>query len=393
MRAAPPSMGDRWTYLNSDERALAKLMNLQKFSQGEIAKTLRKERLLRGGAKMGPTVSAVSRLLSGETHRYDKAKRRGRGKKTSDAEHKRMEKTLIKERASTDVEVPVRVVLNKTKGDDGLPLSTKISDRTGRRRLNDLEYFWLAPRAKPEQTEGDRVKRSAFGKRWRRCAKARFGSEFAYVDLKTWAPYTTVAGRAFSQSSRVKRIWRKRKTGDSLNTKGGVTKPGYKHRRGASGKSRCYFTLICNGKIEVFHHVKTRWNTERWLELLRGPVKEAMTRCGAKYLLRDGDPNAFDTHLGKAEEAKMPWTTIQIPPRSPDLNPCDYALWAAIKKKLLVHEVEQLKGQGEKVAVWWARLERTALELEDAVVRKLCLGMKRRIEEVATNGGGWVKRD
>jgi hypothetical protein len=258
--------------------------------------------------------------------------------------------------------------------------------------LNERKYEALKPREKPEQKAEDRDKREEFGKRWsveEPQTKEQWETDWAYVDCKTYAPYTTVAGRNYVDRTRVYKQWRKRTEG--LNAE--LTKPGKKHRRGASGPGRMYFTLVANGTVHVFEQTG-KWCTATWLRILCGPVRKAMKKAGCKFLLRDGDPQAFATYAGRAQEGRLRiFKTMQLPPRSPDLNPCDFALWEAIKIEMAKYEEKQLKGVNEKPAVFWQRLEDTARGLSEETVRKLCGSMHRRVSEVATNGGCWIKAD
>ena len=75
-------------------------------------------------------------------------------------------------------------------------------------------------------------------------------------------------------------------------------------------------------------------------------------------------------------------------PRSPDLNPLDFSIWAAIDKKALAgHKA------GEGMAAYKARLRRTALNMPRAEVRKAVEGIKTRAHAIFAADGGNIKRD
>ena len=109
-------------------------------------------------------------------------------------------------------------------------------------------------------------------------------------------------------------------------------------------------------------------------------------------LVRDNDP-VWSSAASESREAAMPWETKKLPPRSPDLNPCDYGLWDAILRTMKKHEDEVLGDATEKQADYWARLETTALGLSEASMKKLCGSMARRMKELTTNGGFYIKSD
>jgi len=52
-----------------------------------------------------------------------------------------------------------------------------------------------------------------------------------------------------------------------------------------------------------------------------------------------------------------------IPPRSPDLNPCDYALWTEINKRMRQQELKWKNTRRETRDEYLRRLRRTATRL------------------------------
>ncbi len=384
MRPVRPAMpmGGTFPHLNVDERALAKLMHEQKYSVGKVAAKLRADRELRGGGT-GPTVSAVSRLLSGVTHRYDKQKPKGRKRKTTKKQDRALISTLRRVRSRTAGEVPVRVVQHKS-GLDGT-----VGERTVRRRFNEAGYFSLAPRRKPEQTPEDCAKREVFARLYRAVSKRKWRDDWAYCDCKRYAAYTSKKGREYTRAQAVRRVWRKKTEG----TAKGCHKPGFKHRRGTGKVSRVYFALIARGKVQTFHWVKGRMSKKVWAKILKKVVKPKMDELGLTKLLRDGDPTSFGTKYCRKIEEKLGLEVTQLPPRSPDLNPCDFSLWAAIRKIMRAYEDLYLGEETEKEEDFWTRLETSALGLSSAVVYKMCGSMHGRVSELTRNGGAWLKRD
>jgi hypothetical protein len=107
------------------------------------------------------------------------------------------------------------------------------------------------------------------------------------------------------------------------------------------------------------------------------------------------DPQAFATYAGRAAEDKLLhlFETMQLPPRSPDLNPLDYKVWLAVRAKMRAIEKDFAKGFKEKLAAYWARLERTALGLSKETVDKITGDMHRRVAELVKTHGKFVSKD
>ena len=90
-------------------------------------------------------------------------------------------------------------------------------------------------------------------------------------------------------------------------------------------------------------------------------------------------------------EGAMSWQTLKPPPHPPDCNPCDFGLWSMITRTMEQHEDEGLKGAPEKPADYWERLGQTAADLGEAPLRKLCGSMGRRMLELKSAKGAYIK--
>jgi len=88
-----------------------------------------------------------------------------------------------------------------------------------------------------------------------------------------------------------------------------------------------------------------------------------------------------DRWIGRGEEAPIQW-----PPRSPDLNPCDFFLWGALKTKIYevqINSAEQL----------WNRIQNAvnALQENEDVLRRVHFNFLRRIELCINERGGHIE--
>eukprot|EP00973_Karenia_brevis_P027118 3740784-Karenia_brevis.AAC.1 len=50
--------------------------------------------------------------------------------------------------------------------------------------------------------------------------------------------------------------------------------------------------------------------------------------------MEDNDPSGYKSHSAEAKKASLHITPICLPPRSPDLNPLDFSVWAEINKRM-----------------------------------------------------------
>ena len=79
--------------------------------------------------------------------------------------------------------------------------------------------------------------------------------------------------------------------------------------------------------------------------------------------------------------------TLDLPPRSPDLNVLDYSLWHAINVRMRKQEAAFDKSKKESPAEYLAHLRRVALGLPTADVMKAVGDMKRRCAAIAAAKG------
>lgn len=85
--------------------------------------------------------------------------------------------------------------------------------------------------------------------------------------------------------------------------------------------------------------------------------------------------------IGRGQEAPIQW-----PPRSPDLNPCDFFIWGALKTKVYevqINNAEQL----------WNRIQNAvnALRENDDVLRRVHFNFLRRVDLCINEGGGHIE--
>ena len=86
------------------------------------------------------------------------------------------------------------------------------------------------------------------------------------------------------------------------------------------------------GKVRVWEDMGNKWSGEAASNLYAGPLLRALKRASPSkkrfLILEDNDPTGFKSQKGRGAKTECKINVLAIPPRSPDLNPCDYALWA-----------------------------------------------------------------
>ena len=81
---------------------------------------------------------------------------------------------------------------------------------------------------------------------------------------------------------------------------------------------------------------------------------------------------------------------MDLPPRSPDLNVLDYALWSAINRAMRLQERSFRKSKRESKEECMIRLKKTAMSLSRFLVTKSVKDMHKRVRKIAAAGGGLI---
>ena len=97
---------------------------------------------------------------------------------------------------------------------------------------------------------------------------------------------------------------------------------------------------------------------------------------------RLNDPTGFKARAGVQAKAAVGIKAFEIPKRSPDLNVCDYALWAAVNRKMRRQEKKIPRAKRETPAEHIARLRRAAHSLTPAFINKSIGDLRRRCQRL-----------
>jgi hypothetical protein len=115
-----------------------------------------------------------------------------------------------------------------------------------------------------------------------------------------------------------------------------------------------------------------KWCSQVAADMYAGPIRKALQRefPGRRSwtVLEDNDPSGFRSRAGLAAKEAAKIVSFEIPKRSPDLNVCDYALWAEVNRRMRCQEKRMAPNKRETRSAFKARLRRTALRLPETFV-------------------------
>ena len=358
--------------------------------------TDREEELLRRWKKDGRSLTDMM-ALSGRSrqtiidHTNLKKKKgpgSGRPKKLSDKDFKKLNSSLIRLQKKSDcnTEITIKNVIEAA--------SIDVSERVALDLFHDHGVWFRPLREKPVLTEGDIIKRRSF------CDNNKTRSEEqwverpnAIIDNKNFPLYLNAAGRNEASRRTIRGGFRARGAGPQPYL--------VKRKKGQryAAPSVQVTAAVVKGRIRMFEFVNGRWNGAKAAAMYKGPLLRAMTKAfpeqaarkNVKWtVLEDNDPAGYKSSAGKDAKKQAKIVSMDLPPRSPDLNVLDYSLWAAINTTMRKQERGFHKKKKETKETYMARLRKTALKLSAAVVAKAVKDMYRRVRLVSDARGGLI---
>lgn len=264
------------------------------------------------------------------------------------------------------------------------------SSRTIQRALHERGIRFRAMRSKPRLTADDIKERFAFAKKYRGKSKAWWCQTLHMaIDLKSFPVYIDAKGRDHAARREVRGAYRK--TGDGLAQ--GYVKPSKALRYNTGAQHVLIAAGFGLGKVRVWEDMGNKWSGEAASNLYAGPLLRALKRASPSkkrfLILEDNDPTGFKSQKGRGAKTECKINVLAIPPRSPDLNPCDYALWSRrynlvgdvmyicmcrskqrsknctrVNQEMRAHEEKWSKRKRETRNDYIARLRQTAMGLQ-----------------------------
>jgi hypothetical protein len=349
------------------------------------------ERLGRARGRRGvevPGLRVVQRALKGDTFRRGVVEKRGRKKKLSTKNVKKMNtvrKTLIKE-AKGEREVHWGDILKKAR----VPKAHRTTVSRAFQRAG-IPVAARKPREKPMRKPEHNHSRVAICSKWARRPAVYFSDSIDLImDNKQWEIPTTATGKRYQNMKRVRFHLRTKSEGLAA----GFTKPSVKKNRVNTGARVSVCAGIIGCKVKLWHYLpKKNWCGKVAEELYRGPVMNALTRhAGPKpryTVMEDNDPTGYKSNRAKTARAELKIRTIDFPRYSPDLNPMDFFMWSEVQRRMDKGKIPKK----ESVSQYKTRLRRTAMAIPEAVIRKAVMSIKTRAKAVVEAKGGDIAAD
>jgi hypothetical protein len=355
----------------------------QPWTPNQIHARLAKDRARRGQPAPDPTT--VRRFVNGKTFKRSAAETRGRKNKLSATNIRTMDRVRdeIITKAKGEREVTWEEIIRKSR------VPTVDRSTAAKHMKKSLGVKPHRPRAKLIRSEADQAERKRICNRLRKLPlKYWTGSVHLFMDNKRWPVPSSAKGKEYLKKSKVRFVIRKANEG----LKPGYTKPDKrKHRTNLGGVN--FVAGIVKGKVRIWHYFDGAWNSDKAAEVYTDVVAPALVRAYGKKrrftVLEDNDPTGYKSGEARQAKADLSIVPIEFPTYSPDLNPCDYALWDEVERRM----DQQAAPKNESREAFKARLRRTALAIPPATIYGMLGGMVHRTQSVYENNGGHIPRD
>lgn len=245
-------------------------------------------------------------------------------------------------------------------------------------------------REKPVRTEEDEAARCQFGRTYGAKPLTFWTSGVhAYIDNKYFPVYLSPKARAYAAKLRGARgTFRKR--GEGLDK--GHVKPRKNLKMNFGARSVLVSAAISSTSVLMWHVVKGNWNGKEaenmYANVLAPSLRSKHPGKRRFTILEDNDPSGYKSNLGKDAKAASGLNVLELPRRSPDLNPLDYGFWAEVNRRMRLQERRFSKNKYESRAAFIVRLRRTATRMPSTYCASLVKSMRRRCKAVEAARGG-----
>lgn len=382
----PRTVADMAPHLTAME--LDKMSTLQAAGRTpiEIAAWLAAHRRRKG--IVPPNLTAVRRVLHGQSYRRGQPETRGRKRKLSQKQVRKLNqvrKSLLK-KAGSESKVTYQQILRVGR------VARKVSSTTLAKnfKADGFDVKWRPAR------EGQTLDKQHRAERLRICSKWRYlPSNYwthkvdAILDNKKFHVPTHVAALRSLKRGRVKGHLRTRAEGIVQECK----KPNPRKNRVNPGGSVTVCAGIIDGRLRLWRHLdKGKWNGLVAANIYRGPLLKALQRyrgMKAKYMvLEDNDPSGFKSGKGLNAKKEVGIRAIPFPKYSPDLNPLDFHVWHAVEERV----IKKLQGPAS-VKQFGTLLRAAARSVKRDDILAAVASIKDRAKAVVAAKGGTIARD
>lgn len=365
---------------------MANILKFHHFSEEE-------KQLLRRWCQEGKSLTDIAKLLHrnlGTVHRqYLRLKCRAAAPKVGRPQKitEKVAQVLVKkaEIMVKDADSKCQVTADMIRKGAGLKCCTRVV-------LNALHAkgIYLHPmREKPVRTEVDEADRLHFGKIYGPKPLSFWEKNVhAYIDNKYFPVYLSPKARAYAAKLRGARgTFRKR--GGGLGK--GHVKPRKNLKMNFGAKSVLIAAAIDSSGVLMWHEVTGNWNgkaAETMYSSILAPALQRKHKGKRRFvILEDNDPSGYKSNLGISAKRANRLDVLDLPRRSPDLNPLDYGFWAEVNRRMRKQERSFPKKKQESRSDFINRLKRTATRISAVYLQALVHSMKRRCVAVEASKG------
>lgn len=209
-----------------------------------------------------------------------------------------------------------------------------------------------------------------------------------HIDVKKFRVYLNGKARSAAAREGSRGVYRRR--GEGLRAPYVKQDKSLKFNTGARGVQ--VLAGVGQGRVLVWEYIDGRnWSGTVAAELYKGAVRRALQKAAPTRrswrVLEDNDPTGFKSAKGEDAKRAAGINVFSIPKRSPQLNVCDYALWAEVNRRMRRQEQRWAAQRKETRAAYLARLRRTALRLPKTFIENSIGNMKVRCRRLSAARG------
>ena len=214
------------------------------------------------------------------------------------------------------------------------------------------------------------------------------GCPHAIIDNKVFQVYLNGRFRDLGARRRVRGAYR----GRNANYMSGYTKPPKSLKQNTGAKSVQVTCAVGAGRVLMWHVVPERWNADAAVHMYTKPLLTALKKQYPTVrrfrVMEDNDPTGYKCNAAKAAKIDAKIDVVKMPPRSPDLNPLDYSVWAEINRRMRKQEQSWPMSKKESRKAFLGRLRRTAMKLPTEYIDKTIGNLERRCQLLKEAKGG-----
>ena len=266
-------------------------------------------------------------------------------------------------------------------------LKLKCCDRTVLDALHRHNIYFRTMRQKPVLTTTDIEERLAFANKYVGNPISFWTSSVdAYMDNKFFPVYLSAKARAYARKLRPRGTFRAPGQGFGR----GHVKP-RKDLKQNFGHNVHVSVAISATKVLTCHVVDGTWNKESaaamYTDVLGPSLQRAHPTKRSFFLLEDNDPAGYKSGLAKQAKRDLGVRVLELPKRSPDLNPLDFSFWSGVNTRLRNQELRFDDDYNESRVCFIKRLRRTILRTPRRALLAMVRNMKRRCEKLKGAAG------